>query len=275
MANEVLLDYLADTYQQAISDIQIAAEQAAIDAWFATDSFAGEDEDRWTVPFWTLTLAATTAVAFATRAYLQQIGAVTGYMLPLPMPDLSWVREDFDNWATSPMVRSRWLVSEGTLPPDAMQDASERVSKLVSSVTREAEQRTLQEILGSVQWEISWTVEDGPDTVLFPQTEAELARAAAEARANGARVKQRGKGTKFKRIPQAGACGWCLVVADRLYSAAARDNHPTGQWHVHCHCTWREVTSKEAKAFKPRYEGGEWRTVVEQRASVTSGDENA
>ena len=58
MANEAVLDWLADAYQQGFSRIQIAAEAAAQDAWLNFDSFAGDDEDAWAEAFWAIILAA-------------------------------------------------------------------------------------------------------------------------------------------------------------------------------------------------------------------------
>jgi hypothetical protein len=51
-----------------------------------------------------------------------------------------------------------------------------------------------------------------------------------------------------KRVPNAGACGWCKVVATRLYSLAAYKRG--GAWHDHCRCTFALVTEAEAKAYR-------------------------
>jgi len=50
-----------------------------------------------------------------------------------------------------------------------------------------------------------------------------------------------------KRIPQAGACGWCRVVATRLYSLASYKR--SGAWHSSCRCSWALVTEAEVKAY--------------------------
>jgi hypothetical protein len=51
-----------------------------------------------------------------------------------------------------------------------------------------------------------------------------------------------------KRVPNAGACGWCKIVATRLYSLAAYKRG--GAWHDHCRCTFALVTEAEAKAYR-------------------------
>jgi hypothetical protein len=51
-----------------------------------------------------------------------------------------------------------------------------------------------------------------------------------------------------KRVPNAGACGWCKIVATRLYSLAAYKRG--GQWHDHCRCTFALVTEAEATAYR-------------------------
>lgn len=56
-----------------------------------------------------------------------------------------------------------------------------------------------------------------------------------------------GKAMLYKRVPQSGACGWCRVVATRLYSL---DSFKKGRaWHAHCRCSWATITREEAKTY--------------------------
>lgn len=255
MANEAVLDRLADAYQQSFSRVQIAAERAAQDAWLSFDSFAGDDEDRWSEAFWAILFAAAaTASALAAR-YMQWQLDVEGIPVQVPDPDLDWLSEDFDVWHTSPMIAARVAISKGADPVEAMGAAATQVTVLANAAIREAEQRSLDQIIdGLFDLEVDVTYEEVDPTA---------SREQAQARPRAA----------FRRIPQDGACGWCRVVADRIYSAKAKKNHPLGAWHNYCRCTWRKVTAQEASEWKPRYVGGEWKSVVQERADLTTGDE--
>ena len=271
-----VLDRMAAQYQQSISRVHIAAEAAAVDAWYQYDSFQGEDEEGWNATFWAIVLAASTSVSAISRAYLQNQLAYTGYAAPLPSPDLGWLDEDFSNYNLSPMVAARWRVSEGEDGSTAMVYGAQRAEKLLSAVVREAEQQTFEQMVRSQVFEVSWEfeVDDRAPTILFPDSQDRADQLAATQMAEGRNMKRRGRDVKYKRIPQAGACGWCRVVADRLYSVKAKEASPLGAWHTYCRCTWRQVTAQEAAAFTPRYGDGEWRTVIDERFDETeTGDE--
>lgn len=260
-----VLDDLAATYQQGVSDIQIAAELAAIDAWFSFDSFDGSREAAWDSIFWPLILSSGTATAELTRAYLETQSAYVGVMLPLPQVDIEgWLAEDYKSWSTSPLIRARWLISLGENVDDAFNDAAERASKLVSNSIRQAEQETFRQMVDSIEWELSWEYDDErPDAPIFPGSEPELYAAIATEEAEGRPLSP--SKTQFKRITQAGACGFCRVVADKLYSPKAQQNRPTGSWHGYCRCTWRRVTPTEAQRFAPRYDESRWKSVIKER----------
>lgn len=244
---EELLDRLADRYQQAYSRIQIATEQSAIDLWYTFDSFAGDDEDEWNELFYALIAGAALAGAGLMSAYLQAQFDALGLGLEVPSAEIDWLADDFDGWAHSPMLAARVAISEGDDPVGAMAAAATRVSVLSTSAIREAEQRALNDFLDGLTLETE-----------FEYTEVD---------ADGGETTQKAP-IRFRRITQDGACGFCRVTADRLYSEKARDASPLGSWHTFCRCTWRQVTPKEAAAWKPQYGGGEWRSVIEERADV-------
>lgn len=253
MANEALLDRLADAYQQAFSRVQIAAEQSAQDAWYSFDSFAGEDEDEWSEVFWEIVLGAALVASGLVVNYMRWQLDVEGIDVELPDPDLDWFEEDFDVWRLSPMVASRIGVAGAVDPREAMRLGATRVVEVTNAAIREAEQRSLNQIiesLGQIEVEVEFTeVEEGEPR----------------------RQKQRQK-FAYRRIPQQGACGWCEVVADRLYTEKAKKNHPLGAWHDYCRCTWRKVTADEAAKFEPRLAGSAWKSVIDRRANVETGE---
>jgi hypothetical protein len=51
----------------------------------------------------------------------------------------------------------------------------------------------------------------------------------------------------YKRVPQNKACGWCRIVATRLYSA--KSGKASARWHDACRCTWTLVTLQEARTY--------------------------
>lgn len=266
------LDQLASAYQQSVSRIAIASEMAAIDSWYAHDSYVSDDDDDWSAAFWVIVLGAATAISALTREYVQNIGAYTGIMASLPSPDLSWLENDFENYYISPAVHARWLVGDGMDRTTAIRMSADRVAKLTSAVTRETELRAFEQMVRSQVFQVSWEYEldDRNPVPLFPATMEEADALAARSEH---RVK-RTKDPKFKRVPQVDACGWCRVVADRIYSLEAKERSPLGAWHNFCRCTWRKVTSAEAASFTPQYGDGQWRTVIKERFDET-GDDNA
>jgi hypothetical protein len=253
MANEALLDRLADVYQQAFSRVQIAAEQAAQDAWYSFDSFAGEDEDEWNAAYWAIVSAATLTATGLAVSYLQYQFDAEGIDFIVPTPDLDWLEDDFDVWKQSPMVASRIGISKGMDPVEAMTAGATRVTRHTGTIVREAEQRAIEDFfeeLSDIDVEVTYTEVDAPTT-----------------------AKPKKVRSKYRRIVQSGSCGWCRVAADRLYGERAKRDHPLGAWHEYCRCTWRKVTASEAAAWEQRLAGGQWRSVVKERATVSETGE--
>jgi hypothetical protein len=56
-----------------------------------------------------------------------------------------------------------------------------------------------------------------------------------------------GKAVVAKRVPQAGACGWCRVVATRLYSLDSYKRDAA--WHTGCRCGWTLATEAEVTLY--------------------------
>jgi hypothetical protein len=127
-------------------------------------------------------------------------------------------------WLRSPMLRERRLVAVGLPPSEARQRAAGYAGDLMT-----AEARVTERAAATATYRQHW------------DTRAPL---------------------KYRRILEGGACGWCRVVADRLYSA-----DDSGKWHAHCRCTWRLITPAEAEAHEPKFTGDRWKDVINERAT--------
>lgn len=244
---EMILDRLAQAYQSAFASIQVAAERAAMETWYQFGSFAGEDEEAWSEALWAIVVGAATAASYTTLSYVEAQWRAEGLDVTLPEPDLDWLEDDFKVWHLSPMVAARIAVSRGATPQAAMSAAATRVTDVTTAVLRQVEQQALDTFLdsiGEIQVDVDYTE---VDPTVAPKGKADKPR------------------VRWKRVTSPGACGFCVVTADRLYSGRAQKRSPLGPWHNYCRCTWRKVTEREAAAFEPSLSGGEWKDVIERR----------
>ena len=121
--------------------------------------------------------------------------------------DLS--RADRLPWMHSPVLDVRTGLSNGLDPDRALSDVEPRLGVLVDTTLRAAE----GDLIGSVDWP---------------------------------RFKN-GNAMLYKRVPQGGSCGWCRVVATRLYDL---ESYRRGSsWHAHCRCTMVLLTEAEARLY--------------------------
>ena len=247
--SETVLDALADTYQQSLGRIQIAAETAATDAWFAHNSFNSDEDEDWEATFLLILAAAALATQSLVASYYQAqrdyMGIAPRVVTPDVIPELA---EDFAEFGASPPTRARYLWEGGVAPPEAIRQSATRVSKLSSVSVRAAEQRALADLFDDFTLDVVWEfTEERPDQILTPQTNAQVAQAAAALKGTYP-MKRKGQ-MKWKRVPQVGACGWCVAQSSRLLSDAT---HERGEgWHAFCRCGWRMVTSSEAGNWSP------------------------
>lgn len=124
-------------------------------------------------------------------------------------------RLDRAPWLHSPVVEVRTSLSQGAPLQRAVQDAAASVAGKAESGVRQVERDTV----GGLDWP---------------------------------RFKN-GQAMLYKRVPQSGACGWCRVVATRLYSLASFKQG--AQWHTSCHCTWSPVPASEAAKYAEVFKG--------------------
>lgn len=66
-----------------------------------------------------------------------------------------------------------------------------------------------------------------------------------------------GRAMVYKRLITPGACGWCRLVATRLYPAVpGRMDGAAATWHRGCRCTWKLISYSEATSYdRARKEG--------------------
>jgi hypothetical protein len=115
-------------------------------------------------------------------------------------------------WLHSPVVEARTGLSQGKPVDAVINNAAKSVAAKAEAAMRTAE----ADSVAGVQWP---TFKNGTPML-------------------------------YKRVPQAGACGWCRVVATRLYGL--RSFKEGRAWHESCNCSWAPVTSAEARAYSRR-----------------------
>jgi len=257
----LVLDRLALAHHYAFTRIQEAAIAAATALWLELASNSLTDEERWVAGLWSVIEGSARVSSYEAAAYLQAQLDYTGIAPRLPAPNLDWLREDFDAWSVTPI---REAVRRLSTEPDSAYEVIIRetvpmVRKLTDTVLRTVELQTVDDLVASPAFAASTTfVGTRPEEQFRPLTTGE-ARILAD-RLNGKKITK-----QYQRVTQAGACGWCQVVASRLYSYGATLRGEG--WHDRCRCTWREVTPDEASTWTNPL-SGDWREVIKERADV-------
>jgi len=279
MSPEVLEHY-ADVHQQTLSRIQIAAETAAENAWMANgnDDMSATEMAAWAAILWLIAKPAVDAANSATYQYMTAMNAYLGISALLPEPDTDWFRDDFEGWALSPV--SSIAGNDGDMIGTAA-----HVSKLVNAATRTAELNAFDQIIDTEEWSrTKLFTDERPDDILIADTIEAAEQITLQAAQDGYPTTERTKQAKrWKRVPQAGACGWCLVLSDKTLSdegvKAGRlkgKSGTGGKWHDYCRCTKRQLTPQEARDFKPKWGAMGWEDIIDDRfdADDKQGDES-
>ena len=159
-------------------------------------------------------------------------------------------------WLHSPVVKVRWGLSTGLPAADALARAGDFVEEATYNAGRAVERI----VMGASGW---------------------------PAFKNGVAM-------MYRRVTHPGACGWCRLVATRLYSLAsfkATGGGTSAQWHAWCRCTWAPVTFDEARTYAGRLKDSDgdyyaaaraiglwdgdapenWRDIERQRATSGAG----
>jgi hypothetical protein len=214
---------LSAPYRTRFAAVLTAADQTLSRLYMAA---APVEEDEWTA-------TATPVVQGMQEAVIGLAAGYTAAQLELFLPDrrISPALDVADrvlvdrstSWLSSPVLRERKLLADGLDPIAARRQAAGYAGDLFV-----AEARVTERAAATATYQQHW------------KTRQPL---------------------KYKRIVESGACGWCRVVADRLYSA-----DDSGKWHKHCRCTWRLITPDEASAHEPQYDNDRWRDVIGEPA---------
>jgi len=135
----------------------------------------------------------------------------------------------------SPVVKQRWRVSEG----ETFDAALSANGRFVSSATYDAGRAVERIVMGAQSWPAF----------------------------------RNGTAMMYRRVPQAGACGWCRLVATRLYSLASF--RQGAAWHGACRCAWSAVTLSDATSYANALaENGDYFNAA-SRIGLWSGDRPA
>lgn len=231
------LDALSRAYGRQQTQLRTRSAAAARQLFVASAADGVPDPVVWGARYLRLVNAAQTATATAADVFVrQQVAVLTGEMVAstavavvedlLIAPDTPWIG--------SPISRMRAVLADGQETVETAADAARLTATARDAAGRYAGQLMHNEVRA---------------------TERQAAVRSANLHW------ETGEPLRWKRIPEPGACGWCRVVADRLYSADF-----AGDWHTDCHCDWRMVTAAESNGWKPEYRGDSWRDVIKERA---------
>jgi hypothetical protein len=245
---------LAMAYHAAQYRLQAASERAARDLFARLKPINDTDLAEW-MAAWDRVLAAQQAQqGLLTTAYVRGTLLRFGVTLPreVTLPASSPLWDDLETFASSdtfdaaPATLRREV--EGALGRASTGAASARDAHLADRVLNlEAPVVKVRAATAA-----GATLDEAVDAVL-PHVEDvtyNAGRAAERIAVNAISswpTFQNGQAMLYRRIPQAGACGWCVLVATRLYSLASSKR--AAQWHRGCRCAWQLVSEEQANAY--------------------------
>ena len=251
-ASAVTLMGLAAAYQTAQYRISTSAEQASLRLWRQQRPLTDADMTSWMLSWNALLSGYAAQQAALTRAYanasLSRFGtslSSVSTITPYPTSVDAWLGSD-----------------QGRLAPASLRDAAARARDAIESGSGTVTDAALVDRLAYLHSPVvkqRWTVSTGVDfdTALedvgsFVSGQAYNAGRDVESllmdAANWPSFKN-GTAMLYKRVPQAGACGWCLLVATRLWSLETKKRAEKRPFHASCRCSWALVTYDEASAY--------------------------
>lgn len=243
---------LAVGYQASQEVASRVAEQASLDLWRAMRPVTDADKSEWVGAWNNLLAAQQDRQAALTAGYARTAFASFGVDfdddLTIDVDADLW--DDLDRWASSPAVDiSPTLTNEArealarvkageALLSDAM--LADRILNLEASVTK---LRT-ELAAGAVLDEAVETVAPYVGSVTY-----NAGRAAERIMASSTSWPKfkNGSAMLYRRVPSAGACGWCVLVSTRVYSLESFRRG--ARWHTGCRCSWRPLTEGEARRY--------------------------
>lgn len=245
-----LLDQLAREYAAQWELLLDGADYAMTGLWYETGGAGLEGTAAWARAAQPVIEGVQTAAAELATGWLDTQAAFLG-AAELP-PAAATVLEAPTAVLSSPPARMGNLLAQGAEYADALQNTAGYVRRLTSTTARAAEQAGRAQRADAVAAALPDDYYQG-----------------AGGKLNRRRRKGAG-GLRYTRVPDGRACGWCRVVADRLYTEAG----VAGQWHGFCRCTWRLAVSADLDRLG-QLADGQWRDVIDQRAIPSSGLDQA
>jgi hypothetical protein len=243
---------LAVGYQASQEVASRVAEQTAIDLWRAMRPVTDADKTEWVTAWDSLLGAQQERQAAITAGYARSTFSAFGVTfdddLTIDVDNELW--DDLDRWASSPAnTISPTLTAEAeaalarvkagqALLSDAM--LADRILNLEAPVIKVraglAEGKVLSEAVESV-------------TPYVASVTYNAGRAAERIMATSTSWPKfkNGSAMLYRRVPAAGACGWCILVSTRVYSLESFKRG--ARWHRGCRCSWRPLTEAEARAY--------------------------
>lgn len=270
---------MAERHQREADRIQTAGEMMMIDLFLRIA--ADQNVTEW-VGLGTARLEGlATSYSNFTTSYLDNQLAILSPAPPaLPPPDLSWVRKNIDEWLPSSMVEVNGRVDAGDAIQDILTETTPKIERQVSAFINEVEARTVERALADT--EDFWTFDmNRPSAAQVREIGLPLAPNGINVQAGIAELEKyantplgsrypisrsTGKRLRYMIQPQIGACGFCIVRADRLYSVDVLHGARVRS-HTHCRCGWRIVTSNEAHTFDSVLRGSKATDIIDRRAS--------
>lgn len=231
----------------------VAAEQASRDLLLRLRPVNDADMGRWIDAFNRLLAAQQQQQALLTQAYIKQTLALYRVQeVALRVIDSTRAAEDLLTFTHTPefkhtpeSLRAEVFASlrrlnankEATLRDHLLADRARNLASPVIKVRTELSQgATLPEAVDTVAKHVEGLAYDA-------------GRAAERLGMEGIGWPsfKNGHAMLYKRVTTPGACGWCQIVATRLYAAASAK--ASAQWHRGCRCSWQLVDFQTAKTY--------------------------
>jgi hypothetical protein len=259
----LILSAMAGRHQAESDRMATATEYVLLDLFFRM----GEEHNitDWTGAAELRLEAAASAYADLTTSYLDAQMAVLSPDPPLmPNADLSWVPDDLNEWLPSTMVEVNARVGRGEDLNAVLSDVGPTVTRQTTAFMNEVEARTVEQALANTPEFLAFDSER-PADITGIDVQGGIAAAEAYANAGYPVTKTSGRHVQIQILPQAGACGFCEIRADRLYSTAVLHGDQIRS-HNYCRCDWRVVSPTESQTWQPVMGGGEWQKVIDRRS---------
>lgn len=243
---------LAAAYQLAEFRLTSATQRAARTLWLQLRPITDADLGEWMLAWNSMLAGAAKQQSLLTQTYvtnsLRQFGVNIDTTVRV---DVSRDTTDIDGWLDGPYGRSA---------PQSLRQDVVNLKRAVAERRIGIEEAALRDRLAYLhspvikqRWKVSEgrTFDEALDEVLPSIDDTTYAaQRAVEEIVQGAQrwpTFQNGLAMMYRRVPQARACGWCKIVATRLYTVESFKRG--AQWHNFCHCTWQAVTLDQAQSY--------------------------